>query len=150
MNQEKVMKRRMVSAIAIASVTLISLLVFIALYADAMRRIQETYRRQYITELGHMSRDIAAYRDAEGDHELRYRMIISDASCAGSYLFLLDGHEREQITINEVKTCLIKYPEQMSGKMEELQTAVDDIIAELDKGYEEADELVASVNKKGH
>ncbi len=152
MNQESLMKKRMISAIIAACITTIALLVFIGLYADAMRRVQETYRRQYITELGHMSRDIAAFREAEGDHELRYRMIISDISCAGSYLFLLDDHEKQQITINEVKTVLIKYPEQMreKNKMEELQKAVDDIIAELDKGYDEADELVKSIDKFGH
>ncbi|SFW30048.1 hypothetical protein SAMN02910447_01550 [Ruminococcus sp. YE71] len=144
------MKRRMVFAIVIAIVTVISLLVFIALYINAMNTIQETYYRQYITEMGHLSRDAGAYLDAEGDHELRYRMIISDASCADDYLFLLNGHEKEQIIINEVKTCLIKYPEQMSGKMKELKTASDDIIAGLDKGYDEADALVKSINKKGH
>ena len=150
MNQEKLMKKRMVSAIVVAVIALIATTVFVALYIDALHTVQETYRRQYKTEMGHLSRDIASYLDAEGDHELRYRMIISDASCAGSYLFLLDGHEREQIIINEVRTCLVKYPEQMSGKMEELQTAVDDIIADLDKGYEEADAIVKSIDKLGH
>ena len=150
MGQEELMKKRMIRARIFASITIIALIVFIALYVDAMRRIQETYRRQYITEMGHLSRDISYYLEAEGDHELRYRMIISDVSCANSYLFLLDDHEKQQITINEIRTCLVKYPEQMSGKMKELQTAVDDIIAELDKGYKEADELVDSINKKGH
>ena len=55
----------------------------------------------------------------------------------------------KQIVLNEVTTCLIKYPEQMPGKMEELKKAFDDIYANLDKGYDEAKEVVNSVDKMG-
>ena len=45
---------------------------------------------------------------------------------------------------------MIKYPEQMSTRLEELKQAFDDIGADLDKGYEEAQAVVDSVNKKGN
>ena len=137
MNQEKIMKRRMISAIVLFLITLVALLVFIALYVDEVRRVQETYRRQYRTGLIDVVEDIASYRNAEGDFDLRYRCIIKD----------LDDEKK---TINEVNTCLIKYPEQMSGKLEELEKALSDILDGLDKGYEEAQALVDSINKKGY
>ena len=67
-------------------------------------------------------------------------------SNASSYAFLIDDFNYEQKTINEVSTALIKYPEQMSTKPEELNTAVNDI---LDKGYNEARAIVDSLDKKG-
>ncbi len=150
MNQEKIMKRRMISAIVLFLITLVALLVFIALYVDEVSRVQETYRRQYRTGLIDVVEDIASYRNAEGDFDLRYRCIINDMSGANSFAFLIEDLDDEKKTINEVNTCLIKYPEQMSGKLEELEKALSDILDGLDKGYEEAQALVDSINKKGY
>ena len=150
MNQEKIMKRRMISAIVLCIISLIALLVFIGLYVDETHRVQETYRKQYKVELGHAGKEIELYLANKGDVDHRYRRISSYVACADSYAFLIEGFSEEQKTINEVSTCLIKYPEQMSGKLEDLKTAFDDINADLDKGYEEAQAIVDSVDKLGH
>ena len=55
-----------------------------------------------------------------------------------------------QIIVNELATCLLKYPEQMTGKLEDVKKAADDMAAGLDKGYDEAKEIVESINKKGN
>ena len=150
MNQEKLMKRRMIRALILFGITFLALLVFIALYIDETRRVQETYHRQYRTNLQKVSEDIQSYVNADGDFDLRYTRIVSDMSAANAFAFLMDIPERQKQTVNEITTCLMKYPEQMREKLKELDTAVKDINADLDKGYDEADEIVGSVNKKGH
>ena len=144
------MKKRMIRAIILFSLTLIALLVFIALYVDETRRVQETYRTQYRTNLTKVLEDIESYQNSEGDFELRYARLISDMSAANAFIFLLNDYESQQKTINEVHTCILKYPEQMKEKLPELETAVQDILADLDQGYTEAAELVKSVDKQGH
>ena len=144
------MKKRMIRAIILFSLTLIALLVFIALYVDETRRVQETYRTQYRTNLTKVLEDIESYQNSEGDFELRYARLISDMSAANAFKFLLNDYESQQKTINEVHTCILKYPEQMKEKLPELETAVQDILADLDQGYTEAAELVKSVDKQGH
>ena len=151
MNQEKIMKRRMITAIILWVITLIALLVFVGLYIDETHRVQETYRKQYKTEIGHAAKETELYIKNQGDLELRYRRITSYVTSANSYAFLIeDMKDDDQITMNEVNTCLIKYPEQMSGNMEELKQALDDIGADLDKGYDEAQAVVDSIDKLGH
>lgn len=150
MNQEKIMKRKMISAIILWLVTLVALLVFIGLYIDQKNAVQRQYKEQFRTELSHASKEIDSYLTNGGDLELRYKRIYSAVSCANSYAFLVDDFADEQRAINGINTCLIKYPEQMGARMEELKTAIDDIIADLDRGYEEADALVVSVDKKGN
>ena len=150
MNQEKLMKRRMISAIILFIITFVALLVFIALYMDEVRRVQETYKSQYRTCLGDVVEDIKSYKNGEGDKELRYRRILSDMSGANSFVFLIDDLEDEKKTVNEVTTCLMKYPEQMTKKLDELEKALQDILDGLDKGYEEAEALVDSIDKQGY
>lgn len=150
MNQEKLMKGKLVTTIILLIVTFIALLVFIGLYIDETRRVQSTYRKQYMTELRHVSGEIEGYMNTEGGYDTRYSMLIGYMSSAASYAFLLDDFEDKQKIINEVNTCLIKYPEQMKDKLPELKDAVDHILDELDKGYEEAAEIVGSIDKKGY
>ena len=133
MNQERIMKHRMVTAIIAWVVTFIIMLVFIGLYIDETHRVQETYRRQYLTEISHASKEIDSY-----------------ISAANSYAFLINGNSDKQIIINELTTCLVKYPEQMHEKLEDTKTALDDIAANHDKGYKAAKEIVDSVDKLGH
>ncbi len=149
MNQEKIMKRRMIRAIILFLITLVALIVFIALYVDETKRVQETYRRQYRTNLEKVSEDIESYKNGEGDHELRYMRIVSDMSAANSFAFLLDDFEEKSIIVNELTTCIMKYPEQMKTKLDDMDKAVKDILDELDKGYDEAKAVVSSVDKKG-
>ena len=150
MNQETIMKRRMVTAIILCIITIIGMLVFIGLYIDETKRVQETYKAQYHTSLKHVSDDVTSYLSAEGDLEMRYTRLVSDMSNAASFAFLLDGFTEKQIIVNELATCLLKYPEQMREKLEDVKKAVDDMQQELDKGYEEAKEIVDSINKKGN
>jgi len=149
-NQEKIMKRRMIRAIILFLITLVALIVFIALYVDETKRVQETYRRQYRTNLEKVSEDIESYKNGEGDHELRYMRIVSDMSAANSFAFLLDDFEEKSIIVNELATCIMKYPEQMKTKLDDMDKAVKDILDELDKGYDEAKAVVSSVDKKGN
>lgn len=150
MNQEKIMKRKMISAIVLCIITSIALLVFIGLYVDETKRVQETYRKQYKVELNHVIKEADSYIENGGDLDLRYRRIISYMSCAGSYAFLIDEFTEEQVIITQFSTCLIKYPEQMKGKMEDIKTACEDMYADLDKGYDEAEEIINSVDLKGY
>ena len=150
MNQEKLMKRRMISAIILFLITFVALLVFIALYMDEVKRVQETYKRQYRTGLDDVITDIESYKNAEGDLDLRYMRIVSDMSGANAFVFLIEDLDEEKKTMNEVSVCLIKYPEQMKEKLDELETAVNDILDDLDKGYDEARALVDSINKQGY
>ncbi len=152
-SQESLMKRRMISAIVLFAVTLVALLVFIGLYIDETKRTQEKYYIQYTANLSHVSEDIDSYLNAEGDKDFRYVRLISDMSSADSFAFLLNrlSDDRKK-TINEFHTCIMRYPEQMQTeeKLTEAKKAVDDILAELDQGYEEAQALVDSIDKHGH
>lgn len=150
MNQDKIMKRRMITAIGVAIVTLIALVIFIGLYVDETRRVQETYKKQYRTELRHVVEEIDIYQQAEGDHELVYKRIMTYMSNAGAFAFLIEDFSDKQIIINEISTLLIKYPVQMEPKLEDLKTAVNDILSDLDKGYDECRELFESIELKGN
>jgi len=150
LNQEAIMKRKMIRAIILLIITFIALLVFIGLYIDERKQVQKTYRRQYNTELGHVSGEIEGYLNAEGGHDTRYSMIISYMSSANSFAFLLNGFEEQQKAVNEITFSLIKYPEQMANKMEDLKKAVDDILDGLDKGYDELREIVSGLDKQGN
>ena len=149
MNQDKIMKRRMITAIVLLIITLIALVIFIALFVDESRRVQETYRRQFTTELRHVNEEISIYQKAEGDLDYHYTRITVYMANAGSYAFLIDNFTDKQIVINEISTCLIKYPQQMKGKLDDLQTAVSDILSDLEKGYEEAKTIYESLDLKG-
>lgn len=149
MTQEKIMKKRMIRAIVLFIITFIAMLVFIGLYIDETHRVQETYRRQYRTCLVKVDEDIESYLNGEGDLELRYSRIMCDMSSANSFAFLLDGFEENRKTVNELTSCLMKYPVQMKEKLSEMDTAVKDILNGLDEGYTEAAELVESIDKQG-
>lgn len=150
MNQDKIMKRRMVTAIILLIITLIALFVFIGLYVDETHRVQETYRKQYRTELGHASEEISIYLEPEGDHDLIYKRVSSYMSSAASFAFLIEKFEEKQVIINQLNTALIKYPVQMKPKMKEVKEAVDDILSDLDKGYDKLSELIGSLELKGN
>jgi hypothetical protein len=150
MNQEILMKRKMIRAILLFLLTFVALVVFIALYIDETKRVQETYRIQYMTNISHVIEDIDSYKNGEGDHELRYMRIVNNMGSASSFAFLLnDLDEEKKKTINEVNACVMKYPEQMREKLDDMRTALSDIHDGLDKGYTEAADMVESVDKMG-
>ena len=146
------MKRRMIRAITLLIIAIIALLVFIGLYIDETNRVQETYRTMFATYLTDTTSSIDSYLNAEGDKPLRYRRILADYSSANSFGFLMTSLTDEQKTsLNELHACLLKYPEQMQKEdtLKAMKTAVTDISQSLDKGFEEADKIVASIDKKG-
>ena len=149
MGQEELMKRRMVRAIVLFAVTFVALLVFIGLYIDEKRRVQETYRSQYKLCLLHASEDIGDYLGGEADYDMKYMRITCDMNSANSFAFLLENFNEQRKTVNELYTCMLKYPDQMKTRLPELDTALNDMAAELDKGYEEAEALVDAIDKKG-
>lgn len=150
LGQEELIKRRMVRAVTMFVITLIALIVFIGLYIDEKRRVQETYRAQYRQSLLHVSEDIGDYLNGESDYDMRYTRVTCDMCSANSFAFLIEDFTEERKTVNSLYTCMLKYPEQMQTRLEELDQAVTDITADLDKGYEEAQALVDSIDKMGH
>ena len=148
--QEYIMQRKMVRAIVALAITAIALAVFIALYIDETRRVQETYRAQYHKCIETVIADIESYDNAEGDYDFRYRRIVADMNSVSSFAFLIKDFDEEKKTINELYTVFLKYPEQMSEKLDEAHQALSDIYANIDKGYEEADALIESIDLKGY
>lgn len=150
--QEYIMKRRMVTAIVVAIIFAIALVVFIALYIDTSNKVQETYKRQYSLSIENVIYDIDSYNGAEGDKEFRYRRVVADMNSVASFAFLINDLETNdrRNTMNEFYTIFLKYPEQMQTKMDEAKQALTDINANLDKGYEEAQALIDSIDLKGY
>ncbi len=149
MGQEELMKRRMVRSIVMFIVTLIALIVFIGLYVDEKRRVQETYRMQYRLCLQHASEDIGDYLGGEADYDMKYMRIACDMGSVNSFAFLLEDFDTQRKTVNELYTCMLKYPDQMKTRLTDLDTALNDMAGDLDKGYEEAQALIDAIDKKG-
>ena len=146
------MKKRMIRAIIFSIVTFVALLVFIGLYLDETRRVLETYRTQFIANLNHAADSIDSYLNADGDKDLKYRRIISDMSCADNFAFLLDNlTEDQKINMNELTSCLLKYPQQMrqEKRLKALKETVINLQSNLDKGFENANAIVAEIDRKG-
>ena len=147
--QEYLMRQKMLRAIVIAIILGIALTVFIALYVAETKRVQETYRAQYNKSLISVLEDIHSYQNADGDFELRYRMLVADMASANSFAFLLNDFTERQKSINGLYTVVIKYPEQTQKRIDEVEVIFADLTANLDKGYDEMDEFVASIDLKG-
>lgn len=153
MTQEQLMKKRMTRAIVLFLITLAALLIFIGLYIDARNSIQETYRTEFNSYVVKAAASIDSYLDAEGDLPLRYRRILSDISSADAFAFIMTGlTEDQKRSFNELHACMLKYPEQMQDKkrLQDMRTALTDISQNLDKGFDETAEIVASIDKKGY
>ena len=153
MTQEHIMKRRMVIAVMLMIAAVIAMLIFLGLFVDETRRVQETYRIQFNTHLADTVVAVDSYLNNENDMEFRYRRILSDMAGADSFAFLLENLTEEQkITVNELHSCLIKYPEQMKEKerLAEVRQALADMGENLDKGFEEAKAVVDAIDRKGH
>ena len=146
MNQEKIMKAKMITAIVICIAALAGLFVFIGLYMDK----SEEVIAKYMENLSAASEEIDIYLENGKDLPTRYNMIISDMGAARSLVFLIDDYTEEQKAINELHYCFVKYPEQMQGKLEDVEKALDHITENLDKGYREVNEIVDSVDKMGN
>ncbi len=149
MNQEKLMKAKLVSTIITLVISLIALLVFIGLYIDEVGKTEETYKKQYIGCVRSAYDDIDDYIKIGTDLEMRYNLIISDIGSARTVAFLIKDYEKQQIAMNELNFCIIKYPEQSIKNLDSIRKALNDIIENKHDGYEKLETVVNSIDKKG-
>jgi hypothetical protein len=143
------MKAKMLTAIFIAIAALIAVFVFAGLYSDERTKTRQAYITQYEQNLKAAAEEIDKYNEKQTDYDLHYNMVLSDLGAARTLVFLIDGYTEQQKVINELHYCFVKYPEQMSGKLEDTSAALSDITDHLDKGYDEAKAIVDSIDKKG-
>ena len=149
MNQEKIMKAKMVTAIFIALAAVIAVFVFAGLYFDQRRINRLEYIDQYENNILLAAEEIDKYNEKQTDYDLHYNMVLSDLGAARSIIFLIDDYTEKQKIINELHYCFVKYPNQMREKLDDSSKALHDIADHLDKGYDEAKEIVDSINKLG-
>lgn len=149
MNQEKIMKAKMVTAIFIALAAVVAVFVFAGLYFDQRRMNRLEYIDQYENNILLAAQEIDKYNEKQTDYDLHYNMVLSDLGAARSIIFLIDDYTEKQIIINELHYCFVKYPNQMREKLDDSSKALHDIADHLDKGYDEAKEIVDSINKLG-
>lgn len=150
MNQEKIMKARMVTAITVAVLALIAVFVFAGLYYDERLRIRADHIAEFEDNLLRAAEEIDTYTEKGTDYDLHYNMVISDLGAARAMIFLVDDYTEKQKIINEIHYCFIKYPEQMRDKLPEASQAFHDTADHLDKGYEEIRAITESVDKLGN
>ena len=150
MNQEKIMKAKMITAIVIAIAALIASFIFAGLYYDQRKLNQLTYIEQYETNIAQAAEELDRFNENKTDYDLHYNMAISDLGAARAMIFLVDGKTDEQKAINEIHYCFVKYPDQMRDKFVESAQAFHDIADHLDKGYDEVREIVDSVDRLGN
>lgn len=149
MNQEKIMKAKMVTAIFIALAAVVAVFVFAGLYFDQRRMNRLEYIDQYENNILLAAQEIDKYNEKQTDYDLHYNMVLSDLGAARSIVFLIDDYTEKQKIINELHYCFVKYPNQMREKLDDSSKALHDIADHLDKGYDEAKEIVDSINKLG-
>ena len=150
MNQEKIMKAKMITAIVIAIAALIASFIFAGLYYDQRKLNQLTYIEQDETNIAQAAEELDRFNEKKTDYELHYHMVLSDLGAARAMIFLVDGKTDEQKAINEIHYCFVKYPEQMQDKLAESAQAFHDIADHLDKGYDEVRNIVDSVDRLGN
>lgn len=150
MNQEKIMKVKMIVSMIICFFALAAMCVFIALFLDEKEKVQRTYKEKYMENLTYACEEIDMYLDTKIDLDLHYNMLLSEVGSARTLIFLIEDYSEEKHKIlNTFHYCLVKYPDQMKEKLEESRTAMDDITANLDKGYDELKEITDSIDKLG-
>ena len=150
MNQEKIMKAKMVTAIIIAVASMIAAFIFAGLYFDQIKKNRLEYIAQYEENISLAAEELDKYIEKQTDYDLHYNMVLSDLGAARSIIFLVDDYTDKQKIINEIHYCFVKYPVQMKEKLEESAQAFHDIADHLDKGYEEAQAIIDSVDGLGN
>lgn len=143
------MKAKMITAIVFAVTALIAVLMFAGLYFDQRQKNRLDYIYRYENSILNAAEEIDKYNEKLTDYDLHYNMILSELGAARTIVFLVDGYTDEQKIINEIHYCFVKYPDQMKNKLNESAQAFHDIADHLDKGYEEVQEIINSVDKLG-
>ena len=150
MNQEAIMKSKMVTAIVIAFAMLIAAFVFAGLYYDQIKLNRQEYIDEYEKNLAEAADEIDVFLEKQTDFELHYNMALSDLGAARAMIFKIDDKTEEQKAINEILFCFVKYPVQMRERLGESSQAFHDIADHLDKGYDEVRAIVDSIDRLGN
>lgn len=150
MNQEKIMKAKMVTAMIIAVLSVFAIFVFAGLYFDSTQQNRQEYIVQYEESLRRAAEEMDKFTEKKTDEELHYNIILSELGAARAMIFMVEDRSDKQKVINEIHYCFIKYPEQMKEKLPEVSQAFHDIADHLDKGYEEVQLITESVDKLGN
>lgn len=141
----------MIVSIIFSFFTMIAMCTFITLYINETKNTQRTFYQKYMDSLTYAHEEINIYLQTKKDLDMHYNMLLSDVGTARTLVFLLnDFSEEKQKTINTFHYCLVKYPEQMKDKLEESEIAIDDITANLDKGYDELELIIQSIDMLGN
>ena len=82
MNQEKIMKAKMVTAIFIALAAVVAVFVFAGLYFDQRRINRLEYIDQYENNILLAAQEIDKYNEKQTDYDLHYNMVLSDLGAA--------------------------------------------------------------------
>lgn len=150
MNQENIMKAKMITAIVIAILSIFAIFVFARLYFDQRQNNRLEYIAQFEESISQAAEEIDKYTEKKTDYELHYNMVISDLGAARAMIFMVDDYTERQKVINEIHYCFIKYPQQMKEKLPEASQAFHHIADHLDNGYDELQLITESVNKLGN
>ena len=149
MNQEQIMKAKMITAIIIAALSVAAIFVFAGLYFDQLQKNRLEYIGQFEENISAAAAEIDKYMENNTDYDLHYDMVISDLGAARAMIFMVDDYTDKQKVINEIHFCFIKYPEQMKDKLPEVSEAFHNIADHLDKGYDELKLITESIDKLG-
>lgn len=151
MNQDKIMKRKMMIAIIVCILSLIGLFVFAGLYSNEKKNTQRTYYNIYIKNMEEACDEVSTYLQNGKDLEMHYNVLLSDVGTARNMIFELENiSEEKQKQVNTFYYCLVKYPAQMQTRLDEIYTALDDVSANLDKGYDELAQITDSLDLLGN
>lgn len=150
MNQEKIMKAKMLTAIVIAIASIFMIFVFARLYFDQVQKNRLEYIAQFEKNILQAAEEIDTYIEKNTDYDIHYNMVISDVGAARAMIFMVDDYTEKQKTINEIHYCFIKYPQQMREKLEDASKAFHNIADHIDSGYDELRLIVESVDKLGN
>ena len=111
MNQDKIMKRKMMIAIIVCILSLIGLFVFAGLYSNEKKNTQRTYYNIYIKNMEEACDEVSTYLQNGKDLEMHYNVLLSDVGTARNMIFELENiSEKKQKQVNTFYYCLVKYP----------------------------------------
>lgn len=150
MNQEKIMKAKMITAILIAIMSLFAIFVFARLYFDQLQKNRLEYIGQFEKSISQAAEEIDKYTEKKTDYDIHYNMVISDLGAARAMIFMVDDYTEKQKVINEIHYCFVKYPQQMKEKLTDASQAFHNIADHIDSGYDELRLITESVNKLGN
>lgn len=150
MNQEKIMKTKMTIALVMAILAIICSIILAGMYSDERVKTQVTFRDKYAQNLEYAYNEINTYLETKKDLPLHYNMVLSDVGAARTLIFVIENiSEEKQTIVNTFHYSLVKYPDQMQEKLEDIAQALYDVSGNLDKGYDEMKQITDSIDLLG-